>query len=316
MKEQENLPVSECSDREITVLETSSDKTVDSESAEAPHAPFTEELPADESGSNVSVEADAVCETVRTSLEEDAMQVSDVSECEDGAPEMQKPLEATETAETAKTAEIAETAETALPADADLTEEPDLQPAEAETLSEASAKAGTTPSDSSKTRGWVVVLTAKHFIVATVVMAVVIAGGILFGMLIQSGRLFGDPDIEPNIKDYQDIYANAGDVAAGNFSAPGYSDVSFPAGKETVQMVLPNPVGNPCYLRFSLVLTDTGEVLYSSKLIPPGKAVTQIKLNRPLERGTYNMEIQIGALSLDKNTELNGVNMKTVLTVR
>lgn len=313
MKEQENLPVSECSDREITVLETSPDKTVDSESAEAPHAPLTEELPADEGGSDVSAEADAVCETARTSLEEDAVQVSDVSECEDGAPEMQKPLE---TAEATETAEIAETAETALPADADLTEEPDLQPAEAVPLSEASAKAGTTPSDSTKTRGLVVVLTAKHFIVAAVVMAVVIAGGILFGMLIQSGRLFGDPDIEPNIKDYQDIYANAGDVAAGNFSAPGYSDVSFPAGKETVQMVLPNPVGNPCYLRFSLVLTDTGEVLYSSKLIPPGKAVTQIKLNRPLERGTYNMEIQIGALSLDKNTELNGVNMKTVLTVR
>lgn len=302
MKEQENLSVSECSDREITVLEMPSDKTVDSESAETP--PLTENLPDDESDSDVSAEADAVCETVRTSLEKDAVQVSDVSECEDGAPEMQEPLEA------------AETAETASPADVDLAEEPDLQPAEAEPLSEASAKEGTTPSDSKKTRGLVVVLTAKHFIIAAVVMAFVTAGGILFGMLIQSGRLFGDPDIEPNIKDYQDIYANAGDVAAGNFSAPGYSEVSFPAGKETVQMVLPNPVGNPCYLRFSLVLTDTGEVLYSSKLIPPGKAVTQIKLNRPLERGTYNMEIQIGALSLDKNAELNGVNMKTVLTVR
>lgn len=305
MKEQENLPVSECSDREITVLEMPPDKTVDSKSAETP--PLTENLPEGESNSDVSAEADAVCETVRTSLEEDAVQVSDVSECEDGAPEMQEPLEA---------AENAETAETASPADVDLTEEPDLQPVKAEPLSEASAKAGTTLSDPKKARGLVVVLTAKHFIIAAVVMAIVTAGGILFGMLIQSGRLFGDPDIEPNIKDYQDIYANAGDVAAGNFSAPGYSEVSFPAGKETVQMVLPNPVGNPCYLRFSLVLTDTGEVLYSSKLIPPGKAVTQIKLNRPLERGTYNMEIQIGALSLDKNTELNGVNMKTVLTVR
>lgn len=299
MKEQDNLPVSDFSDQDITAPETPADETLDSESVEEVHASMTDEMVDEESVSEVSEKANVGCSDNRISSEEDSSLESDVSVCEtEGSPMAEEPLEPASSADT------------------DIAETTDLQTADAESLPEAPVEDSTIPSDSHKSHGVVVVLTAKHFIIAAIVMAVVVAGGILLGMLIQGGRLFGDPDIEPNIKDYQDIHANAGDVAAGNFSAPGYSEVSFPAGKETVQMVLPNPVGNPCYLRFSLVLTDTGEVLYSSKLIPPGKAVTEITLNRPLERGTYDMEIQIGALSLDKSTELNGVNMKTKLTVR
>ena len=158
-----------------------------------------------------------------------------------------------------------------------------------------------------------IVIKASHLALAAVLAVCLLVGGVFLGMWIRERNT--DPDIDPNAKDYGDIYFGDG-VEEGNISAPGYSAISFPANTRKVQMILPNPQGNPCYFRFSLVLKDTGEVLYRSGLIPPGKAVTDLTLTRPLEAGSYLMEIRIDTASLTDRSAMNGVTMEVELTVR
>ena len=81
-----------------------------------------------------------------------------------------------------------------------------------------------------------------------------------------------------------------------------------------MQIVLLNPDGNPCYFRFSLILSETDEELYRSGLIPPGMAVTDIELNRALEAGEYALRIRIESFSLSDRSEMNGADMETKLT--
>ena len=159
-----------------------------------------------------------------------------------------------------------------------------------------------------------ILLKPVHLLIAAVLIVALVSGSILFGMwLVRRDR---DPAIEDNVKDYYDIYASAADIAAGNYAAPGYSEITFPAGKRDVQIILPNPQGNPCYFRYTLILRDTGEELYRSGLIEPGKAVTDIRLFRPLEAGDYVLELRIEAFSLEERAAMNGINMEVDLKVR
>ena len=139
-------------------------------------------------------------------------------------------------------------------------------------------------------------------------------------ILIEDGKIAAigeiDPEIDPNAKDYGDLFVAPDEVEPGNLSAPGYDKVTFPAGERHVQIVLPNPEVNPCYFRFSLILPDTNETLYRSGLVPPGTAITDVTISRPLEKGTYRLEIVIEAVSLEDRSAMNGITMEVVLTVR
>ena len=98
---------------------------------------------------------------------------------------------------------------------------------------------------------------------------------------------------------------------------PGYVELTFPAGEQVIEIVLPNPASNPCYFRYTLILEGTGEVLYQSKLIAPGKAVLEIKLSRPLEVGDYSLLIGVDSVSLtDGRTPMNGGEQRVLLKVR
>lgn len=52
---------------------------------------------------------------------------------------------------------------------------------------------------------------------------------------------------------------------------PGYPSITVPADTTDIEMNLENPAGNPCYFTFELVLKDTNETLYTSKMVEPGK---------------------------------------------
>ena len=159
-----------------------------------------------------------------------------------------------------------------------------------------------------------IVLKASHLLIGFACVMALVVGGIFLGMWIANSRM--DHELDPNAKDYDNIYVGPTEVAPGNLSAPGYDKVTFPAGERNVKIVLPNPEINPCYFRFSLVLPDTNETLYRSGLVPPGKAITDITLSRPLEKGTYRLEIVIEAASLEDRSAMNGITMEVVLTVQ
>jgi hypothetical protein len=74
-----------------------------------------------------------------------------------------------------------------------------------------------------------------------------------------------------------------------------------------------NPEGNPCYFTFELVLSDTDEVLYTSKQVPPGQMIEEITLTRPLEVGQYNATLRITTASLQDGSAMNGANVETIL---
>ena len=96
---------------------------------------------------------------------------------------------------------------------------------------------------------------------------------------------------------------------------PGYPSIRIPCDTTEIKTSLLNPEGNPCYFVFELVLSDTDEVLYRSKQVPPGKAINNITLSRPLKKGEYDAVIKISTFSLENGGAMNGANVRTKLIV-
>ncbi|MBQ9796080.1 MAG: hypothetical protein IJW50_00005, partial [Clostridia bacterium] len=120
-----------------------------------------------------------------------------------------------------------------------------------------------------------VVIRPWQIILSVLVVLTLVVGGVAVGVML--GR--GDSDVDRFAEDFDWIPPSGSNTNPDGITLPGYSSVVLPAGEKNIQMVLPNPSTNPCYFRFTLVLKDTGEVLYTSGLIPPGMAVKQVKLS-------------------------------------
>ena len=149
-----------------------------------------------------------------------------------------------------------------------------------------------------------------HLVVIALSLVALIAGGVLLGMY-----LVPQTEIDRDAVDYPwtppDGSGNAGEIAL-----PGYEKIRLPANTQKVGIVLPNPTGNPCHFRFTMILSETGEILYRSGLIPPGMAVTEITLTRALEVGNYKLTIQIEATDVNDGAPMNGANMQVDLEVK
>ena len=157
------------------------------------------------------------------------------------------------------------------------------------------------------------------FIVIVVLIAILlIAGGIFIGLHL-SGQNAADTnqnaDLDPNAVDWTSSLPEAGDSSEAGIAIPGYPSITIPADTTDVNIVLTNPEGNPCYFTFNIVLDDTGESLYQSGMVEPGKAITNITLSRPLPAGTYDATIQISTNSLEDLSAMNGANVATELIV-
>lgn len=123
------------------------------------------------------------------------------------------------------------------------------------------------------------------------------------------------PDIDPGASIYQGEETEV--TEPGQMSISGYSKATIPADQITVPLLLRNPQTNQgkVYFSYDLILEDTGEVLYSSKMVPAGQAITQITLTRPLPAGVYNVIVMWKSYLIDENlTEGNSVSMKLELT--
>ena len=116
--------------------------------------------------------------------------------------------------------------------------------------------------------------------------------------------------------------ANAGDSNSDTTGSqqsiriPGYPSITIAAGKEDVTMNLMNPEGNPCYFTFEIVLSDTGESIYKSAMVEPGKTISNVKLNHSLSAGEYKAAIKISTSSLTDGTAMNGANVETTIVAK
>lgn len=125
--------------------------------------------------------------------------------------------------------------------------------------------------------------------------------------------IFNKKDIDPDISNIEDKQE---ETQSSSIKVPGYSSISIEKDKEDVQIALINPSGNPCYFEYELILKDSMESLYKSKLIPPGKMIKDVRLNRPLKGGEYEAFVRITTTSLSDNSPMNGANVETVLIVK
>ena len=98
---------------------------------------------------------------------------------------------------------------------------------------------------------------------------------------------------------------------------PGWGSITIPANQQTVSVDFFNPEKNEgrYYLTFKLILSDTGEVLYESNAVPPGKHIQTITLSRGLPAGTYDAMIHVQPFRMSDETPTNNANMKTTLIV-
>ena len=99
---------------------------------------------------------------------------------------------------------------------------------------------------------------------------------------------------------------------------PGWGSITIPANQQTVSVDLYNPGKNEglYYLTFKLILSDTGEVLYESNAVPPGKHIQSITLTRALPAGTYNALIHVQPYRMSDETPTNNAELKTTLIVK
>ena len=171
----------------------------------------------------------------------------------------------------------------------------------------------------------------KHIVISSIILLALIIALIL-GLLscnncitcqplgnvtiFQTESSQGEVDIDPNANEWNGKQPKASEEKADSIKIPGYPSISLPANTKDVTVALLNPDGNPCYFRFEIVLKDTGESLYKSKLVPPGKAITSISLSRPLAVGEYDAVIKVTTTSLKDNTPMNGANVETILKVK
>lgn len=170
-----------------------------------------------------------------------------------------------------------------------------------------------------------VTLSKRTLVVLLVIVLLLVAGGIALGL--NWHNWFGPekpaasgafhPELDPDARDWtgETLPDKTGGESVG-IKIPGYPSITLPADTEEVTVALLNPEDNPCYFTFELVLRDTGEVLYTSGMVAPGKVLTDITLSRPLAAGEYNATIKISTASLEDGSAMNGANVETVLIVR
>jgi hypothetical protein len=128
------------------------------------------------------------------------------------------------------------------------------------------------------------------------------------------------PDLDTNASDWNgnvDYGAAEADAAEEQtISIPGYPYIYIGAGQTTAYITLANPEGNPCYFTFEIWLSEPEELLYASKQIAPGQAISQETFLKTLSAGEYAATIKITTNSLTDGSPMNGANMETTLIVQ
>lgn len=166
-----------------------------------------------------------------------------------------------------------------------------------------------------------IVLQKKHIVILTILVMLLVGCGIILGLnwknwFENQASVPQNPNIDPNAEIWRGEQPPNENGEKRGIEIPGYPSIAIPAETRDVSVALLNPEGNPCYFTFELVLRDTEEVLYTSKLVPPGQAIYEITLSRPLEAGEYDAVIRLSTTSVEDGSAMNGANIETVLIVQ
>ena len=167
--------------------------------------------------------------------------------------------------------------------------------------------------------------------VVIVILAVIIAAGgiVLTVRTLKEKELPVRPagiglTIDPDAGDYVPVTGEAQEAAQG-VSIPGWASLTLPANtvnaKYCVDFYNPEANAGRYYLTFELRLPDDSpegyEVLYTSKLVEPGKHIQSIQLERKLQAGKYRAVVHVQPYKMDGSmTPTNNADMETELIVK
>lgn len=107
-------------------------------------------------------------------------------------------------------------------------------------------------------------------------------------------------------------------VAEPGIAIPGWGAIKIPAGVTEAQVALENPSANEgwYYLTFELRLLETGEVIFTTGLIPPGQFCNKVELTRPMEPGEYPAVVHVQPYRMNESmTPTNNADLETYLIV-
>ena len=142
------------------------------------------------------------------------------------------------------------------------------------------------------------------------IFVVVIVAVVVYFLVRQDSK---DPAFSPDLDENAIVQTDGIKEKPEGIRIPGYPRITISADTKGVTMNLQNPEGNPCYFTFEIILTEGEETIYTSKLVEPGKAITDVTLSRALEKGVYPAVIKITTTSLTDGSAMNGADVETVL---
>ena len=146
---------------------------------------------------------------------------------------------------------------------------------------------------------------------AFLIVLIVVAAGLLVIKIVSQS-----PAKTP-IKDTTSSSENEIVVAkqANTISVPGFERMQFVARQKEQTVNFYNPARNECYFEITLLL-PSGEELFHSGLLAPGKNIDSITLNYALEPGTYEgATLRYSCYSIGDMAQLNGANITFDLEV-
>ena len=157
----------------------------------------------------------------------------------------------------------------------------------------------------------------KQILIAAAIVLLLCVGVSVFVLLLKNHSAAPVQDgftLDANAHDYTPSVELPSSEKEG-IAIPGYSTVYFPEGETTVPLTLYNPEKNACLFRFELYLEDQEEMIASTGLIEPGKAVQEITLARALPAGNYTLNIKVDTYTADTQMPLNNALVKAALCV-
>lgn len=126
----------------------------------------------------------------------------------------------------------------------------------------------------------------------------------------------GSPIFRPNIEHNTGANEETQENEARGIQVRGFTTWSIPANtSKNLSIPLENPEGNPCYFSFEILLSDTGEVIYSSDMVPPGEKISRINITREFDAGDYPATIKIKTNELITGKEMNSPAIQIIIHV-
>ncbi len=156
-----------------------------------------------------------------------------------------------------------------------------------------------------------ITIKSRTLVIAITVVILLIVCTLFVGLSINKHNIL---QIDSNINN--PVVNNKNEEFSNTIKIPGFSIVNIEKDSDEVNIVLQNPDGNPCYFIYKLILDDNDEVLYESKLIPPGKAINGISLNKTFKEGEYKATFNVSTISIKDGSPMNGANIKMTLIVK